>query len=138
MSDYTATIGCVDLKVDWAETQNEGVAVQFGDGGLTESKIFMNYGEKTHHNALELLGAWMESHHFAGPEALVNELFAPGSEEKFTILAITRPQKPGDSGFVDFDAGFNVIDSWCVLTNRGTLPARRIQLIMRVSIVPTN
>ncbi len=138
MSDYTATIGCVDLKVDWAETQDGEVAVQIGDDGLTESKVFLNYGKKTHHNSLELLGSWMETHNFANPDALINELFERGSEDKFTILNITRPQKPGDSGFVDFDVGFDVIDSWCVLTDKGMLPARRIQLIMRASIYPTN
>lgn len=138
MSDYTATVGCLDLKVDWAETQEDDIAVQFGDGGLTEAKVFMNLGNTTYHNSLGLLGSWMESNKIASTDSLVNELFETGSEEKFTIIDITRPQQAGDRGFVDFEIGFDVTDSWCVLTDRGTLPAKFIQLIMRVSILPTN
>ena len=138
MSDYTATIGCVDLKVEWAETPDNEIIIRYEDGGLTESKIFMNYKNKTHHNALELLGSWMETHNFANPNALINELFEQGSEEKFTISKITRPQEAGGSGFVDFDVVFDVTDSWSVLTDKGALPAKRIQLMMRASIYPTN
>ena len=138
MSDYTATIGCVDIKVDWAETQDNEIIIHYEDGGLTESKIFLNYKNETHHNALELLGSWMENHNFANPSALINELFERGSEEKFTILQITRPTEPGGSGFVDFDVVFDVTDSWCVMPDKGALPAKRIQLIMRASIYPTN
>jgi hypothetical protein len=138
MSDYTANIGCLDLKVDWAETQSDDVAVQYDDGGLTEAKIFMNTGKTTYHDSLELLGMWMENHEFPDPDTLVNELFAQGSEENFVIVDITRPQKPGESGFVDFEIGFDITDSWCVLTNKGTLPVKYIQLVMRVSILPTN
>ena len=138
MSDYTATIGCLNLKVDWSETQDRNVIVRYDEGGLTEAKIFMNASKTTYHNSLELLGNWMETHKFPNTDALVNELFQQGSEENFTIVDITRPQKSGDSGFVDFEIGFDVIDSWCVLTDKGTLPTKCIQLIMRVSILPTN
>jgi hypothetical protein len=138
MSDYAATIGCLDLKVDWTETQEKSVTVQCDDGGLTEAKIFMNLGKTTYHNSLGLLGSWMESNKIANTDSLVNELFESGSEENFTIVDITRPQYAGDHGFVDFEIGFDVADSWCVLTDRGTLPAKFIQLIMRVSILPTN
>jgi hypothetical protein len=138
MSDYTATIGCLNLKVDWSETQDRNVIVRYDEGGLTEAKIFMNASKATYHDSLELLGNWMESHKFLNTDALVNELFQQGSEENFAIVDITRPQKSGDSGFVDLEIGFDVIDSWCVLTDKGTLPTKCIQLIMRVSILPTN
>jgi hypothetical protein len=138
MSDYSATISCVDLEVDWAETQGGDVTVRTEGGDITEAKIFVNYENSTHHNSLELLGSWMESHQFASPDALVNELFEPGSEDKFTIREIQRPTKPGESGFADFDVGFDVTDSWCVETNKGTLPAKRIRLVMRVSLVATH
>jgi len=138
MSDYTATIGCLDLKVDWSEARNSAVTVQYDEGGLTEAKIFMNVGTTTYHNSLELLGMWMETHKFPNADALVNELFEQGSEENFTIVDVTRPQKSGDSGFVDFEMSFDITDPWSVLTDKGPLPAKYIQLVMRVSILPTN
>ena len=138
MSDYTVTLECIDLIVDWAEFYPGDIKFKIGDGGLTESLMFVNTGHGTHHTALELLGAWIAGSKLADHTALISELFEPGSESKYAIKLIKRPARAGDDGFVTFEIAHKVSDSWGVETDRGVLPAMEIRLLMRAELTPTH
>lgn len=136
MSDYTVTLECIDLMVDWTEFHEGEIKFKTGDGGLTEAKMFVNTGKDTHHSALELLGAWIQGTKLADHTALISALFAPDSESKYAVKKIRRPAQAGDNGFVTFEIAHKVSDSWGVETDRGVLAATEIRLLMRAELTP--
>jgi hypothetical protein len=138
LSDYTVTLECIDLMVDWAEFFPGEIKFKIGDGGLTDSKMFVNTGTGAQHTALDLLGAWIEGSKIADHGALISALFAPDSESKYAVKMIKRPKSPGEGGFVTFEVAHKVADSWGVETDRGILPARDIRLLMRAELTPTH
>lgn len=136
LSDYTVTLECIDLMVDWADNHEGDIKFTIGDGGLTESKMFVNVGKDTRHTALELLGAWIAGTKLADHTALIAELFAPDSESKYAVKKIKRPTQSGETGFVTFEIAHKVSDSWGVDTDRGVLNAGEIRLLMRAELTP--
>lgn len=138
LNNYNVTLECIDLMVDWAELFPGDIKFKTGEGGLTESKMFVNTGKDTRHTALDLLGAWIAGTKLADHTALISALFAQGSEGVYAIKRIKRPAKPGDDGFVTFEIAHKVADSWGVETDRGILPAQEIRLLMRAALVPSH
>jgi hypothetical protein len=138
LNNYTVTLECIDLMVDWAEFHSGDIKFKIDDGGLTESKVFVNTGNNTRHTALDLLGAWIAGTKLADHTALISALFAPGSESTYAIKRIKRPTKAGDDGFVTFEIAHKVSDSWAVETDRGILPALEIRLMMRAGLLPVH
>ena len=96
LSYYTVTLECIDLMVDWAEFFPGEIKFKTGDGGLTESEMFVNTADNTHHTALGLLGYWIAGRKLADHTALISELFEPGSESKYAVKRIKRPASAGE------------------------------------------
>jgi hypothetical protein len=138
MTDYAARFDCIDSVIDFSQPAN-GITLALDEAvGLTESKVFVNTGTGQAHSALDMVGAWLTTHRFQDHNELALALFAPGSEDKFTMFRIERPKGAGDTGFAEFEVALDVVDSWSVKTNQGLKPAVKIRLAMRLSLEPVH
>jgi hypothetical protein len=137
MTDYAARFDCIDSVIEFTEPGAD-IKLALDDDGLTESKVFINTGTGQAHSALDMVGAWLTTHRFRDHNELALALFAPGSEDKFTMFRIERPKAAGTPGFAEFEVALDVVDSWSVKTNVGLKPASRIRLAMRLSLEPVH